>query len=339
LKGGISIDPGATLIALARYLSVVATILVAAAVTIDRRRAEWALFGLAGVTALMGAILVAQSLVGLSAIADGFGSRARGLLVGGSSLGVIVGAAAATRAFERHETRRIKAGASLTKFGLDFGASLAVLAICCLGLVFGAAPQEIFIAACGLAIMVLVVVARRLGLGAWASAILAAFAVVMALALAAARPIGNEDFTLRYANATAPVISLAARVMSDTVWTGSGAGNYTALLPLYRNADDVSAGQTAPTSAAQIAIELGPPALWLILVMTIALTGSLLRGAVQRGRDSFYPAAAMSSAVVLTLQAFCNASVLSTAIALVAAVILGLGLAQSVSRSASPQTR
>jgi hypothetical protein len=337
LKGSISVDPGVTLIALARYLSVAATIFVAAAVTIDRRRAEWALFSLTGVTAVMAAVVVAHSLVGLSVAEDSYDSGARAILVGGCSLGVIVAAAAAIRAFERHETRRVKGEGSLVKFALGFGASLAALAICCLGLFCGAAPQEIFVAACGFGVMALVVVARRLGLGAFVSATLATFAIIIALVLAAARPLGHGDLTLGYANATPPLISIAERVMSDTAWTGSGAGSFAALLPIYRDVGDLAVGRSAPTSAAQVAIELGAPALWIILIMILAFAGFLLRGAVQRGRDSFYSAAAMSSAVVLTLQAFCNASALGTAIALVAAAILGLGLAQSVSRSTSPR--
>ncbi|MBV9518742.1 MAG: hypothetical protein JO068_11520, partial [Hyphomicrobiales bacterium] len=98
----------------------------------------------------------------------------------------------------------------------------------------------------------------------------------------------------------------------------------------------VPAGQP-PTTAAQISIEMGPPALWLIVVMMLAFAGFLLRGAVRRGRDSFYPAAAMSAVIVLVLEAFCDASALSTAIGLLAATIFGIGLAQSVSRSARQQ--
>ena len=46
LAGSISIDPGATLISLVRYLSMAAIAFVASAVAVDRRRAEWILFAL-----------------------------------------------------------------------------------------------------------------------------------------------------------------------------------------------------------------------------------------------------------------------------------------------------
>jgi hypothetical protein len=153
----------------------------------------------------------------------------------------------------------------------------------------------------------------------------------------AVRNDGQRDLTLRYANAPAALISDADRLIGDTGWLGSGAGSFTALLPIYRDIDDPAGWQPAPTSAAQISIEMGIPALSVIAIMMLALAGFLLRGAVRRGRDSFYPTAAMSAAVVLTLEAFCDASALSTAIGLVAATVLGLGLAQSVSRSARQQ--
>ena len=53
LAGSISIDPGATLISFARYLSAAAIAFVAAAMAIDRRRAEWVLLALTTATTLI----------------------------------------------------------------------------------------------------------------------------------------------------------------------------------------------------------------------------------------------------------------------------------------------
>ncbi|MBV9567370.1 MAG: hypothetical protein JO172_04470 [Hyphomicrobiales bacterium] len=334
LKGSISVDPGLSLLALARYLSLAVVLFVATAATIDRRRAEWTLHGLTCVTAVMAVLLILQSLTNLP-LAESSASRARIFLQGGASLGVIVAAAGMIRAFERHETSRVKAEASLARFAQDFLANLVALAICGLGLVLGAGRQELFVVICGLGIMALVVVARRLALGLWASMALSSLAIVIVLVLAV-RNEGRGDLTLRFANAPASLVSDADRLISDTGWAGSGAGSFGALLPIYRDIDD-PAGELAPTSAAQVSIEMGAPALWVIVIMMLALAGFLLRGAVRRGRDSFYPAAAMSASVVLTLEAFCDAGALSTATGLIAATTLGLGLAQSVSRNARQQ--
>ena len=90
----------------------------------------------------------------------------------------------------------------------------------------------------------------------------------------------------------------------------------------------------APTTAAEIGIELGWPALLAILIMTLVLLVLLVRGALQRGRDLFYPAAGAGCIIVLTLEAFCDASLFSTAVLVYTMAALGLGLAQRASRTA-----
>jgi hypothetical protein len=90
----------------------------------------------------------------------------------------------------------------------------------------------------------------------------------------------------------------------------------------------------APTTASQVKIEMGRIAPWAAVLMTFAATGLLLRGALRRGRDSFYATAAAGAAVTLTVESFADASLLRTAAAILATTILGLGLAQSAGRSA-----
>src|SRR5207248_11090705 len=46
LGAAISVDPGATIIALGQYLSMAAAAFLAAAVAVDRQRAEWVFFAL-----------------------------------------------------------------------------------------------------------------------------------------------------------------------------------------------------------------------------------------------------------------------------------------------------
>ena len=60
--GSITVDPGATLICLARYLSLAGLVFVAAAVAIDRRRASWILFALTTATALTALMMLAVGL-------------------------------------------------------------------------------------------------------------------------------------------------------------------------------------------------------------------------------------------------------------------------------------
>jgi hypothetical protein len=62
----------------------------------------------------------------------------------------------------------------------------------------------------------------------------------------------------------------------------------------------------------------------------------LYRGALVRGRDSFYPAAAAACAIIILGQAFCDTSLLNSCVAVVGDAVIGLGLAQSVSHRAGP---
>src|SRR5580700_3586755 len=58
LMPSLSIDPGATLFSLCRYLAWLGVGLLAAAITIDRQRAEWVLFAVTVVTVLIAALLI-----------------------------------------------------------------------------------------------------------------------------------------------------------------------------------------------------------------------------------------------------------------------------------------
>src|SRR6516162_11783706 len=79
ISGSISVDPGATLIALGQYLSAVAVMLMAAAVAADRERAEWILFALVAASALVALVLLGHDILGVTFLSEngGAGSRAQ----------------------------------------------------------------------------------------------------------------------------------------------------------------------------------------------------------------------------------------------------------------------
>jgi len=328
LTGHISIDLGATLIGLFKYLATAGILMIATAVTIDRVRAELTLYWLTAATAVAAVGLIANGLSGFAA------PDARTGLQGASALGIAISAAATIRSIERYETRRSNAEMSLATFGRSLAAGLLALAVCALAIIFAAPAQVTFAAGCGFGAVVLVVIIRRFGLGLFAAGALVAVAIIVAIEIASSglRP-GGENPTLRFAAAAAPsAMSTAERMMTDNA-VGTGVGTFKALLPIYRDIDDAPAA-TAPTTAAQIAIEMGRPAPWIVVLMMLAATGIFLRGALRRGRDSFYAAGAAGCAVTLTAEAFTDASLLGTAVVILAASVLGLGLAQSESRTA-----
>jgi hypothetical protein len=157
----------------------------------------------------------------------------------------------------------------------------------------------------------------------------------IAIVLAAGEPgLRTKSVSIAFATGSpAWLISMSQRMLDDAPWSGTGAGSFAALAPIYRTVDDPATGLGAPTAAAAFAIELGWPMLWLV---TAAMVGSivvLLRASLQRGRDSFYPAMGGSCLIMLLLLSFVNAGPLGTATTVLAAAVLGLALAQSKSRA------
>jgi len=340
VTGGIGVDRGAALIALTRYLGLVAIVLAAMTVAADRQRAERMLLVLTGATTAMAILLLASPLTAglqvfaMFAMEEGSSLGIRSGLIGGSSLGVIAGIAMAQRGLERYQGRRPNVSLSRARPALFVAAGLGAVAICWFALQAIATPAQCFVAACGLVMMVLVAIAKRLRLGSAASAAIAAVAIIVAVTLATSRPNADGDLTLRFADVATPQRAITERMLADAGWAGSGPGGLAALTPVYRAADELALVPVARTSAAEIAVDLGVPALWVIVIMALAATWFLLEGAMRRGRDSFYPSAGASTILVLTLQSFVDASLLGTVVPLLAAAILGIGMAQSVGRGA-----
>jgi hypothetical protein len=331
--GRISIDPGATVVAWVRYSCVVGIIFASAAVTIDRRRAETVLFWLTGVTTTVAAMLIFDDSGAANVIATDFGPSSLSLMSSISIVGTTVALAAAIHALERYETRRSTAEMTFGKFLLRFAACLGALAICWFAI--SSREPQIFAAACGTATLVIIEVIRRLGTGRVASAAIALAAIAIAVTVAAVQPTDRSELVLRFAASAPPsILAMTSQMISDTHWTGSGAGTFSALASIYRDIDDPDAPQ-APTTAAAIVVELGQPALSLSIIAIVASTALLVAGALRRGRDSFYPAAGAACIIALMVEAFTDAALLSTAVQIVVAVVVGLGLAHSKSRTVS----
>jgi hypothetical protein len=88
-----------------------------------------------------------------------------------------------------------------------------------------------------------------------------------------------------------------------------------------------------PSTAISIAIEWGKPALFILAAFAIQLFVFVFRGAVRRGRDAFFASAAAGAVLVALGEAFCDSSLLNTSVQIVVAVMVGLGLSQSVGRT------
>lgn len=328
LMGAVTIDRGATLIALTRFSTAAGLVFVAAAVTVDRARAETMLFMLSAVTTFAALALIGLSLSGLRAASDAaFASDST--LQALAALGVVINTAAADRAIERYETRRSSAGGR-SAFLRILAAFVAAFLVCSVAVLVLTEAPIIFAASCGFASFLIIVAIRRLQLRLWEGISIAAIGLVIA-GIVIATNWGPGDLTLRFAGAS-PSVPVVQSMLSNTGWPGNGAGSFASLLPVYQPFAAIE--PRVPTTAAAISIELGNIALAVMLALALALIGFLLRGSLTRGRDSFFPTAATASVVMVMVEAFCDASLLASAVIVVTTATIGLGLAQSESRTA-----
>ena len=335
VAGSISIDPGDTLISLIRYLSAVAVAFVAAAVAVDRRRAEWILVALTVATTLIALMVLPAGFGGLTFLNNSDGGPIANAATDSVALGVILALVTALHTFERRQTQRTDRGGLTVWFWLVFVTCLVALAICAFVLIVSATSQTYFSVACGVATLAVAVVVRRFNLGPWGYSATISIALLVAIAAIALRSDGRTvDLTLAFAtHASAPLIAITQRVLTETNWAGTGAGTFAAVLPIYRDIDELAVGPMAPTTAAAIAVEMGRPFLWVNVMAAIALTVTLLRASLRRGRDYLYSTAGASCVVAVTLLAFGNAGLLSTPVSIIAIAVVGIAIGQSKSRS------
>lgn len=334
----ISVDPGVTLMVLGRYAGFVALGLAVSILTIDRRRAEWTLFAILTATAVVALLMLGKSFIignqPQSAIWNGMLVSAPTII----AIGCVISIAAIVRAYERSETRRngppwsviVGAVPGITMGGIVF-------VLCLLALIRIGHSHTIAATGGGLGMFAALALIRRLGFGMWGIAAIAIALIAITVAVFTEAGITRSGyFLLAFVDpAKSGFADLTARMLEDARWSGSGAGTFAELTQLYRDIDEVPAGlATGPSTAAVIAIELGRPMLIIIGIVVVVLAVILLRATIRRGRDSFFPAAGAASLWIMMISALGDLSLLMSAPAILATVVISLALAQSVGRSA-----
>jgi hypothetical protein len=325
-SGHISVDLGETALALVFYLANVSLILVAVFVAQDRRRAELILISLTAITAATVAVLLLGKL-GLIAMRED-----AGVLAAISALGILLSLANGMRAIERNKSGRAGVAAPAPNAGPALAASGVGLLVCIGGLSLGATLNVALTTLFGVATFGSIQLIRRADFTTWMVGILVATMVAGAAMIVLWRydPAHAVSPFLQFASASPDAISVAQRLLSDTAWSGTGAGTYAALLPIYQDLGRIVSEPPSTTSA--FAIGLGWPMTLFAIAIAIAIVVILYRGALSRGRDSFYPAVGAACAVVVLAQAFCDASLLNSCVAVFSSTIVGLGLAQHIGR-------
>jgi hypothetical protein len=242
------------------------------------------------------------------------------------ALGVLLAVTAAIRAFERWQSSR---SFSTSKLTLLLAASIASVAVCGSALAMYWTGNLGFGLALALTVLVGIAFIRRLGVGIWGAAAFAALLLTVSVSIISIQ-YGSRalDLMFSYSDNDA-LVAITRRILSDAPWFGSGLGSFETLTNVYQQPGDLLRTTTALTAAAKIAIELGRPMLWTVAIIIVLAIVALLRGALQRGRDSFYPALGACCLITLLIRGFGDASIFAQVVSIVAAATVGLAFAQS----------
>jgi hypothetical protein len=325
LAGTVSLDIGTTLLALARYCACLAAAFVAAAVTLNKARAESILSLLTAVATLIAAGLIGFDLGYLHL--PGF-ERAGATDI--AIIGFVLSCATLIRAYEQLETPTTRRRNSPVTAKLAASASVVGLVVCLSAILISGDAVLLFAALFGAGVLISAWAIRRWRLGLWGQIGIGALAALVVVGFFATVPARNADPTL--ALSTQSRLSSIERMLSDTKWSGSGAGSFEALSAIYGDTDEQDSPET-PTAAAAIAIEMGQPFLWASVIVFLLAASTLFRRALLRGRDYVYPSAGGGCIAALVIVLFANDGILGLTASLTIGVLCGLAFAQSKSTS------
>lgn len=321
--GPVTADIGLTLDALILALAATSLVGVTIVVVRDRTRAELVLFVLSGITAISALTLVLQRMS--SAIAANAPPDLATTLAGpGLMLNLAIMQLATERAETRHSVAR----------SIAIGLCGLVGAVVSAAAIFGLSGTNSAIAASfGIVLILLILVIRRLDLAPLAAGALSAAALIGAtIVLTFLFEKGSGPILLRLVPDVGPEARAALeRMLADTRWFGAGSGTFSAVARIYQS--DTGAVLTAPSAATAIFADLGSIGLAAVVVVSLVVLVRLFFGALQRGRDSFFPTTAAACLLFALVQGFTGPGLLHPAAILCLAVIVGLGLSQSVSQS------
>lgn len=328
LVGAISLDIGSTLLSLAQYALALAIAIISVAVSLDRHRAETILLLLtaSAVTIATGLLIVDIGYFRAS-ITDISSLRSQAMNV--AVIGAILSATSIIQASERPQMPRASRDTARAAAGYPTIIPIAGLVICLLAVLLDADAMMLLAVACGLVVLMSVVAIRKWRLGLWGKCGLAATAGIGLIGFFSASPINHDlDPTLWFSSQPTPIVATADRILADAGLSGTGAGTFEALLPIYRDTDSPQS-ILAPATAALVAGEMGRPFLCGMVILAVFGAYVLFKRALMRGRDYHYAGCGAGAIVAMLIASFANAGLFSLAASLIAASVLGMAFAQS----------
>lgn len=330
LSGHISINPSATLHALVWYLAILTVIVSAVLVTKDRRRAELILLVLTAAATLAALAPLLGRAIPLTGIRPYDDSRSGSMVALTAVLAALANGAMIAMAVERHLNHSdaifaVSAPRLLQMLLGIGGIAVSIGAIAALG-----QKQLLSLVGLGFALMLLVAVVRRLGLRPWPATI---FSIILIAAIGAglSRSVASTDLLRLAESSTDASFAIAQRALSGSPWAGNGVGSFAEFSRVYW---DFGRGPVIPPSTAvSVAIEWGRPALLILAALALQLFFFNLRGAISRGRDSFFASLAAAGVLCALCASFVDPGLLTPAVQIIFAVMAGLGIAQCSGRT------
>lgn len=324
--GYVTADLGLTLNALFLALAAIALIAASTMVARDRSRAELLLFVLSALMTVAGMVLDLGHRP--AAMADASKS---GLTTSLAGFGLVLSLALMQLAAERAETRHSRLRSVLVGGCGLVGALINAIAI------FGySSANSAFAAGFGVVLFLLVLLVRRLDLsmiGVVTLSIATFVGAVIVLAFALEQSSGPALLRL-VAELPEATRAPLERMLADTRWLGAGAGTSAAVASIYQS--DVREW-LAPSAAIAVYLDTGWIGLLAAVTVSAALLLHLFFGALRRGRDSFFSAAAAACLCFALVRAFAGPGLLQPAAVFCLSAIVGLGLSQRVGKA--PQAR
>ncbi len=230
----------------------------------------------------------------------------------------------------------------LAAISARFGAAIMALVLPLTALLMTASRGGILATLVGLAVLLVLTAIRRsstagAGSARFAGLIGIAILLVTVFQMSGARFVDRLAMTGLQAHERLVVYEATLQAIKDNALLGSGFGTFQDIYPLYRNEEPYSqlVWDKAHNDYLELILGLGIPAALVFLLSVSLIFAVVMRGYFRRRRNEIYPGIAVASTIVLAIHALVDFSAQIQAIAMVYAMILGVGAAQSQRRSGS----
>lgn len=330
--GYITVDAARTVVALAKYLVIVGAALAVALTCVNQRRSGQMISGLAWLLAIFAAIcLVKMQVHGFSSV-DG-DTLVVADWVNLSRLSLLMAAAIVLQRLQlRRSSRKRLPPQQRRNYLRRLVPAIGLVALFSVPLIVLWPRASVIPLVCGASILltVLLIDRTRSGVGGTLFAIILMICTLWLSGIASGI-VGPRS--IAWVEGSEHDVATAAGIFHDFRWFGSGAGTYSQLIPIYMGAQDGGSGLfDAPPTVLSLLIELGIPLTLLTGMLAVALAWTLISTIVQSRRDYSQAILACSVLVYVVACAFTPGMSLSFPTMIVAAVMIGLGLAQAQRR-------